>query len=44
MKIKKWFHIHQYNIAYHPIHKSPDGTMGETMKVTMYKCKCGKHQ
>ena len=39
-----WYHIHWYNIPYQPIHKSVDGSISETMKVTLYKCRCGKCQ
>lgn len=40
----KWFHVHLYNIPYKPVHKSQDGTISETMNVTLYKCRCGKCQ
>ena len=38
----KWYHIHLYNIPYHPVHKSVDRSISETMNVTLYKCRCGK--
>ena len=38
----KWYHTHWYNIPYCTVHKSVDGTISETMNVTLYKCRCGK--
>lgn len=38
----KWYHIHWYNIPFNPVHKSQDGSFKEVMKVTLYKCRCGK--
>lgn len=38
-----WWHIHWYNIPYHPKHKSADGSIVEVMvNIQLYKCRCGK--
>jgi len=40
---EKWYHIHWYNILYHPKHKSTDGSIVEEMtNINLYKCRCGK--